>query len=108
MFEMTPTRIAGTLLCAIAALFAVYLLIMWLADRAIDSLNAMTKHERRARTRRVDYQARCSTVPDMTRTEFVVIILIVLALGLLGLLSTTWMGQEFVEYVARVFLTRPG
>lgn len=106
MTEMTPTRIAGTLLCAVAALFAVYLLIMWLADRAIDALNGITKHERRQRTRRVLYQARTSTVPDMTRTEFTAIVFLVLLLGGIVLLSSTWLGQELVEYVAHVFALR--
>lgn len=108
MFEMTPARIVATLAFAIAALFAAYLLIMWLADRAIDALNGITQHERRQRTRRVAYQARCSTVPDMTRTEFVTIVFLVLLLGGIALCSSTWLGQEFLEYLARVFLARPG
>lgn len=106
MTEMTPTEIAGTLFCAAAALFAVYLLIMWLADRAIAALNGITHHERRMRTRRVTYQARCSTVPDMTRTEFTLIVFLILVLGAVAVLSSTWLGQELVEYVVRVMLAR--
>lgn len=103
MFEMTPAQTVAILAFACAALFAVYLLIIWLADRTIDALNSMTKHERRVRSRRVTYQARCSTVPDMTRFEFTLIVFVLLVLGAVIVLSTTWMGQEFIEYLARVF-----
>lgn len=49
------------------------------------------------------YVHRCSTVPDMTRFEFTAIVGVVLLLGVIAVLSATWLGQEFFEYVARVF-----
>lgn len=104
MTEMTPARIVATLALAIAALAAGYLLIVWLACRAIDDLGAIWHHDHTRR--RVTYIARCSTVPDMTRFEVAAIVGVVLVLGAIAVLSSTWMGQEIVEYVARVLGAR--
>lgn len=53
------------------------------------------------------YIHRCSTERDTTRSESVAIVGAILVLGAIAVLSSTWMGQEIVEYVVRIFLVRP-
>ncbi|WP_426195072.1 hypothetical protein [Massilia sp. DWR3-1-1] len=106
MNESTPAHIIATLACAVLALLAAYLFIMLLAGRAIDALNGITHRERRARTRHVYYQARCSTAPDVSHHELAAIVGTVVALGVIALLSFTWLGQELVEYLARAIAAK--
>jgi hypothetical protein len=105
MSAMTPAQTAAILAFAIAALAGAYVLIMWLADRAIDALDDDAP-EPRVRVR-VTRRARCSSAPDLGRWELAAVVGTVLLLGAIALLSCTWMGQELLEYVARVLLARP-
>jgi flagellar biosynthesis protein FliQ len=102
MSEMSTAHITTILACVVAALAAGYLLIMWLAARAIDEMNGIWHPQRR----RVHYQARCSTAPDVSVRQALAIVGSVLLAGVFALLASTWLGQELVEYVARVLLTR--
>lgn len=49
------------------------------------------------------YIHRCGTERDTTRSELVAIVSAILVLGAVAVLSSTWMGQELFEYMARVF-----
>ena len=51
------------------------------------------------------YVHRCSTERDTTTSELIAIVGVVLVLGAVAVLSSTWMGQDLLEYVARVFLS---
>jgi hypothetical protein len=102
MIDISPVHAA-----AVLALLITYKLTMWLACRAIDGLNVMGPRERRARPRHI-YQERCSTMPEPSRFELVAIIFAIDIAGVVALLSATWLGQEFIEYLARaVWAARP-
>ena len=66
-------------------------------------MNTTRGHGRRMRQRRVIYQQRCSTFRELNHGEFAAIVAIMLALGGVGLLSSSWIGREFIEYLARLF-----
>jgi hypothetical protein len=100
MIEISPVHAA-----AIVALLIAYKLLMWLASRAIDGLNVMGPRERRARPRHI-YQERCSTMPEPSRFELVAIIFAIGIAGVVALLSATWLGQEFVECLARAIAAK--
>jgi hypothetical protein len=43
---MAPADILATTIAAVIGLYATYRIVMWLADRAINVLHEMTRHEK--------------------------------------------------------------
>jgi hypothetical protein len=98
MHDTPSAHIVAILACAIAGLACIYLLVMRLADNVLEALNDMT-HESQ-------YQARCSTAPDVSGRQALAIVGVALLLGAVAVLAGTLMGQEFIEYLARALEAR--
>jgi hypothetical protein len=94
MHETPPAHIVAILACAIAGLACIYLVIMRLADCALDALKDISHDS--------PYQSRCSTAPGVSGRQALAIVGAVLLLGAVAVLAGTWLGQECIEYLARV------